>query len=231
MSDSQSDDEEGNATTEAEEDVFGYSKKGSWDDVVEFAKEITRSFKDAGIDPDVVDEWEGWRPRSKEEEGKMREKTAEKAKTEKGKKPSEKAGEAAEHLSDTSRHTAEGDVSKAAEKATKSAKSAGEAAGGAGRSVLRTVEDWVYKNITTQTSPLYIDTESFNASLTVPTPIAKRIKGIVGSGSEEEYTLSINPESEDVEDALDETFGSEAESEISEEMAKDDDTDTGSGNE
>ncbi|MDY6775103.1 MAG: DUF5828 family protein [Halobacteria archaeon] len=224
MSDQESEDSAGSETdaetetgTDAEEDVFGYSKKGSWDDVVEFAKEITRSFKDAGIDPEVVEEWEGWRPRTEEREGEMREKTAEKAKTEKGEKPSEKAGEAAEHLSDTSKHTAEGDVSKAAEKATKSAKSAGEAAGGAGRSVMRTVEDWVFKNITTQTSPLYLDAESFNASLTVPTPIAKRIKGIVGGEDEEEYTLSINPESEEVEDALNDTFGSEAEDEETQE--------------
>lgn len=201
-----------------EEESFGYSLQGTWSEIVGFAKSITSSFETHDVERETIDEWESWRPKSEEERDEMREKTVEKAKVEEGEDVGEMTGEAAEHLSESQKHTSEGEIEKAAEKASESAKSAGKAVEGAGRNMMRAIEGWVYKRIT-KTNPLYLDNKEFNASLEKMSSLPKKIKKIGNGGEkeedEQEYKLSIKPQSESVENALDKSFSEDDQKEES----------------
>ncbi|MDY7081866.1 MAG: DUF5828 family protein [Halobacteria archaeon] len=160
---------------DVEEDAFGYSLKGSWDEIVDFGETITQAFRDEKeLEDETVDRWNEWRPRRHEENEEMREKTIEEAKIDEGEDATEMADEAAEHLSETTKKTTEGEIEEAAENATESAKSAGKAVEGASRSVWRGIEDKVYRTIT-MTNPLYFDTKEFNVSLEKASSIGEKV--------------------------------------------------------
>ena len=206
---------DGDETEEqVEEDSFGYSLEGSWDEIVRFGEKIISTFEEHDVEQDTISEWDAWRPRSGEEEKEMREKTVEKAKVEEGDETAESAAETAEKLSETREKTAEGDIGEAAEKASEASKSAGKTVGDAGRDVVRAVEDRVYRRIT-KTNPLYFDTDNFNASLEVVESIGEKVgkvkdKLVNGEtdedGDDRRYKMTIKAESEEVEEALDEEF-------------------------
>jgi len=209
---SQSDD--GGETEErVEEDSFGYSLEGSWEEVVRFGEEITSTFEDHGVEQETVSEWDSWRPRTGEREDEMREKTVEKAKVDEGDEASESAAETAEKISETREKTAEGEIGEAAEKASEASRSAGKTVGDASRDVVRAVEDRVYRRIT-KTNPLYFDSENFNASLEAVESIGEkvgRVKDRILNGEREDeqggrYKMRINAESDEVGEALDEGF-------------------------
>lgn len=207
--------DDGDETEEqVEEDSFGYSLEGSWDEIVRFGEKIISTFEEHDVEQDTISEWDAWRPRSGEEEKEMREKTVEKAKVEEGDETAESAAETAEKLSETREKTAEGDIGEAAEKASEASKSAGKTVGDAGRDVVRAVEDRVYRRIT-KTNPLYFDTDNFNASLEVVESIGEKVgkvkdKLVNGEtdedGDDRRYKMTIKAESEEVEEALDEEF-------------------------
>jgi hypothetical protein len=209
-----SQEDEGDETEErVEEESFGYSLEGSWEEVVRFGEEIVSTFEQHGVEQDTISEWDAWRPRSGEQEEEMREKTVEKAKVEEGDETSESAAETAEKLSETREKTAEGEIGEAAEKASEASKSAGKTVGDASRDVVRAVEDRVYRRIT-KTNPLYFDSENFNASLEVVESIGEKMgkmKDRLVNGGEEgdgdtTYKMTIKAESEEVEEALSEGF-------------------------
>ena len=204
--------DDGDETEEqVEEDSFGYSLEGSWEEVVRFGEEIISTFEEHDVEQDTISEWDSWRPRTGEEKKQMREKTVEKAKVEEGDETAQTAAETAEKLSETREKTAEGEIGEAAEKASEASKSAGKTVGDAGRDVVRAVEDKVYRRIT-KTNPLYFDTENFNASLEVVESIGEKVGKVkdrlVNGGAEDEkrYKMTIKAESEEVEQALDEEF-------------------------
>ncbi|MCX2819198.1 DUF5828 family protein [Haladaptatus sp. F3-133] len=205
--------DDGDGKDEVEEEPFGYSVEGSWEDIVGFGEEIVSTFEEHDVEQDTVSEWDAWRPRSGEQEDEMREKTVEKAKVEEGDETSETAAETAEKLSETREKTAEGDITEAAEKASEASKSAGKTVGDASRDVVRAVEDRVYRRIT-RTNPLYFDSENFNASLKVVESIGEKMgkmkEKIVNGEADDEgdttYRMSINAESQEVEEALNDEF-------------------------
>jgi hypothetical protein len=213
--------DKGDGNEKVEEDSFGYSLEGSWDEVVRFGEEVISTFEEHGVEQETISEWDAWRPRSGEQEGEMRNKTVEKAKVEKGDKPSEDVAETAKNLSETGKKTTKGEIGEAAEKASEASKSAGKAVEDASRDVVRAVEDKVYRRIT-KTNPMYFDSENFNASLEVVSSIGKKVgkvketafeKLVNGETEKDEkkeeerrYRITIKAESEEVEKALDEEF-------------------------
>lgn len=208
----QDDGDESEDEEQVEEDSFGYSLKGSWEDVVRFGEEIISTFEDHDVEQETISEWDAWRPRSGEHEEEMREKTVEKAKVDKGDETAESAAETAEKISETREKTAEGEIGEAAEKASEASKSAGKAVEDASRDVVRAVEDKIYRRITKK-NPLYFDSENFNASLEVVESIGEKVnkvKGKILDGDQEDeektYKMTIKAESEEVEEALDEEF-------------------------
>lgn len=209
---------DGDESEKVEEDSFGYSLEGSWDEVVRFGEEIISTFEEHGVEQETISEWDAWRPRSGEQEGEMRKKTVEKAKVSRGDKPSENVAETAEKLSETGKKTSEGEIGEAAEKASEASKSAGKAVEDVSRGVVRAVEDKVYHRIT-KTNPMYFDSEDFNASLEVVSSIGEKVgkvketafeKLVNGETDDKEdekrYKMTIKAESEEVEEALDEEF-------------------------
>jgi hypothetical protein len=209
--------DEGDETEEqVEEDSFGYSLEGSWQEVVRFGEEIVSTFEEHDVEQDTISDWDSWRPRSGERQNEMREKTVEKAKVEEGDDTAESAAETAEKLSETREKTAEGDIGEAAEKASEASKSAGKAVRDASRDIVRAVEDRVYRRITKK-NPLYFDAENFNASLEVVESVGEKVnemKDKIVNGEEENegektYKMTINAESEEVEEALDDAFEEE----------------------
>mgnify|MGYP000226299447 FL=1 len=213
--------DKGDGNEKVEEDSFGYSLEGSWDEVVRFGEEVISTFEEHGVEQETISEWDAWRPRSGEQEGEMRNKTVEKAKVEKGDKPSEDVAETAKNLSETGKKTTKGEIGEAAEKASEASKSAGKAVEDASRDVVRAVEDKVYRRIT-KTNPMYFDSENFNASLEVVSSIGEKVgkvketafeKLVNGETEKDEkkeeekrYRITIKAESEEVEKALDEEF-------------------------
>jgi len=209
--------QDGDENENVEEDSFGYSLEGSWDEIVRFGEEIISTFEEHDVEQKAISEWDAWRPRSGEQEDEMRNKTVEKAKVERGDKPSEDVAETAKNLSETGKKTTEGEIGEAAEKASEASKSAGKAVEDASRDVVRAVEDKVYRRIT-KTNPMYFDSEDFNASLEVVSSIGKKVDNVKetafeklmsGEGPEEKekrYKMTIKAESEEVEEALDEGF-------------------------
>lgn len=210
--------DEGDGKEEVEEDSFGYSLEGGWDEIVGFGEEIISTFEEHGVEQETISEWDAWRPRSGEQEGEMRKKTVEKAKVEKGDKPSEDVAETAKSLSETGKKTTEGEIGEAAEKASEASKSAGKAVEDMSRGVVRAVEDRVYRRIT-KTNPMYFDSEDFNASLEVVSSIGEKVEKVKETAferlvngevkdqqEEKRYKMSIKAESEEVEEALDEEF-------------------------
>ncbi|MFW5983753.1 MAG: DUF5828 family protein [Halobacteria archaeon] len=210
--------DDGDETEEqVEEDSFGYSLEGRWEDIVRFGEEIISTFEEHDVKQETISEWDAWRPRSGEQEEEMREKTVEKAKVEEGDQTAESAAETAEKLSETREKTAEGEIGEAAEKASEASKSAGKTVGDASRDVVRAVEDKVYRRIT-KTNPLYFDTENFNASLKVVESIGEKVgkvKDKLVNGETDEghddrrYKMTIKAESDEVKEALDEEFEDE----------------------
>jgi len=201
---------------QVDEDSFGYSLEGSWEDVVRFGENIISTFEDHDVEQNTISEWDAWRPRGGEQEDEMREKTVEKAKVDEGDDAADDVAETAEKLSETREKTAEGEIGEAAEKASEASKSAGKAVQDAGRDVVRAVEDKVYRRIT-KTNPLYFDSENFNASLEVVESIGEKVGGMkdkIVNGEEKErddkrYRMTIKPESDEVEEALDDEFEKE----------------------
>ncbi len=204
---------------QVEEDSFGYSLEGSWEDVVRFGEEIISTFEEHGVEQDTISEWDAWRPRSGEEEREMRNKTVEKAKVGEGGNTTDDVAETAEKLSETREKTVEGEIGEAAEKASEASKSAGKAVEDASRDVVRAVEDKVYRRIT-KTNPMYFDSEEFNASLEVVSSIGEKVDKVketalekLTNGREREededekrYKMTIKAESSEVEEALDDEF-------------------------
>lgn len=202
-----------------EQDSFGYSVEGSWDDLVRFGEDVISTFEEHDVEQDTISEWDAWRPRSGEQETEMREKTVEKAKVDEGNRASEGVAETAEKISETREKTAEGEIGEAAEKVSEASKSAGKAVEDAGRDVVRAVEDRVYRRIT-KTNPMYFDSENFNASLEVVSSIGEKVgkvkktafdklvNGETTKEDEEEkrYKITIKAESEEVEEALNDEF-------------------------
>lgn len=213
--------DKGDGNEKVEEDSFGYSLEGSWDEVVRFGEEVISTFEEHGVEQETISEWDAWRPRSGEQEGEMRNKTVEKAKVEKGDKPSEDVAETAKNLSETGKKTTKGEIGEAAEKASEASKSAGKAVEDASRDVVRAVEDKVYRRIT-KTNPMYFDSENFNASLEVVSSIGEKVGKVKETAfeklvndetekdekkeEEKRYRITIKAESEEVEKALDEEF-------------------------
>ena len=213
--------DKGEENDKVEEDSFGYSLEGSWDEVVRFGEDVISTFEEHNVEQETISEWDAWRPRIGEQEGEMRNKTVEKAKVEKGDKPSEDVAETAKNLSETGKKTTKGEIGEAAEKASEASKSAGKAVEDASRDVVRAVEDKVYRRIT-KTNPMYFDSENFNASLEVVSSIGEKVgkvkktaeKLVNGEKKKDEkkeedekrYKITIKAESEEVKKALDEEF-------------------------
>lgn len=218
--------DEGDGNEKVEEDSFGYSLEGSWDEVVRFGEEVISTFEEHGVEQETISEWDAWRPRSGEQEGEMREKTVEKAKVDEGDRTAEGVAETAEKLSETREKTAEGEIGEAAEKASEASKSVGKTVEDASRDVVRAVEDKVYRRIT-KTNPLYFDSENFNASLEVVSSIGEKVgkvketafeklvngEGSKGDEEDKRYKITIKAESDEVEEALDEKFEESGEEE------------------
>lgn len=193
---------EATESDDVDEDAFGYSVEGTWDEIVGFGELVLHAFERAGLDSGEVDEWQSWRPLEEEGGREMREKAVEQAKMGEGDDAAEKAGEAADHAAESGAKVAEGEVGEAAEKAGKASKKAGEAAGHAGRDAVRGVEDAVYRRIV-KTSPLFYETENFNATLERITSFTDRLRDWVGDGErDQEYRMTVKAETDDVENAL-----------------------------
>ncbi len=191
---------------DVEQDSFGYTIQGSWRELVSFGEDVVSTFERHGVDQETISEWDSWRPRLGEEDQEMRNKTVEKAKVSEGEDRGELAEEAAEGLSKSREKTAEGEIGEAAEEMGETAKSAGKAVEGAGRDLMRMVEDKVYDRIA-RSGPMYFDSENFNASLEKVSKVKERLGEMVGRDSgEDEYRLTIKPESTEVEEALDDEF-------------------------
>ncbi|MFP4631922.1 MAG: DUF5828 family protein [Halobacteriota archaeon] len=197
---------------EVERDTFGYTVEGDWQDVVDFGEDVVSTFEEHDVDEETISEWDSWRPRSGEEAHNMRKKTVESAKVQEGEDPDEMADETAERLTRTGEKTREGDIGEAAESMGEAGRSASKAVGGVLRRLMRGIEERVYDRIA-RTNPLYFDASEFNASLEPIEGVVSKLPGREANGDEAEYRMSIKPESDEVERALDDEFESEAERE------------------
>jgi len=212
------DEEDDTEEETVEQDSFGYSFKGTWEEIVRKGEEIITAFEDSDVKQDTISEWDSWRPRSGEQETEMREKTVEKAKVDEGDDAGEDVAETAEKLDEAREKTAEGEIGEAAESATEASKSAGKAVENASRDMMRSFEDKVYRRITKR-NPLYFDSENFNATLEEISSVGDKVKKVkhkLVNGEEEdeedkEYKMTIKPNSEEVEEALDDEFEERAE--------------------
>lgn len=206
------DEEEKRDDETVEQDSFGYSFKGTWEEIVRHGEEIVTAFEDSKVKQDTISEWDSWRPRVGEQEPEMREKTVEKAKVDEGNDTSEDVAETAEKLDEAREKTAEGEIGEAAESASQASKSAGKAVEDASRDMMRSFEDKVYRRITKR-NPLYFDSENFNATLEELSSVGEKVKKVkdkLMNGEEgekdSEYKMTIKPNSDEVEEALDEEF-------------------------
>lgn len=64
---------------EPQETNSGVKKKGNWQDIAEFAREVEDAVKDSDLEDEEVEEYNEWRPREEETEEEIKERTAEKA--------------------------------------------------------------------------------------------------------------------------------------------------------
>ncbi len=64
---------------ELEETNSGVKKRGDWEEISEFAREVEEAVQDTDIEDEEVEEYNDWRPREEEDEDDIRERTAEKA--------------------------------------------------------------------------------------------------------------------------------------------------------
>jgi hypothetical protein len=64
---------------EPQETNSGVKKKGNWQDIAEFAREVEDAVKDSDLEDEEVEEYNDWRPREEETEEEIKERTAEKA--------------------------------------------------------------------------------------------------------------------------------------------------------
>ncbi len=64
---------------ELEETNSGVKKKGDWEEISEFAREVEKAVEDTDLEDDEVEEYNDWRPREDEDEKDIRDRTAEKA--------------------------------------------------------------------------------------------------------------------------------------------------------
>lgn len=96
---------------ELQETNSGIKKKGDWNEIAEFAREVEDAVKDSDLDDEEIQQYNDWRPREEETEKDIKERTAEKAaievsrdevsiinETEKAGKKFAKAGEKASKL-------------------------------------------------------------------------------------------------------------------------------------
>jgi hypothetical protein len=165
-----------------EESVSGFSVEGSWADVVELGERVTRALRDlreesidydGDLDGDAFQQWEEWRPKLEERVDQLNEKTAEQAAVDEGegeqegKSPDEDIKKAGEKLSDSYERLEDDDADpdRAVEDWRESVGYVARAADSAGRKALRAVEGAVYRNVMTQMSPYYFDSELVSANL------------------------------------------------------------------
>jgi hypothetical protein len=193
-----------------EESVSGFSVEGSWADVVELGERVTRALRDlreegAGrdgddegdsdvdvdLDGEAFQQWEEWRPKLEERVDQLNEKTAEQAAVDegegeqKGKSPDEDIKKAGEKLSDSyERLEDDADPDRAVEDWRESVGYVARAADSAGRKALRAVEGVVYRNVMTQMSPYYFDSELVSANL--------------GRAREEGFRFEVNVNDDDL---------------------------------
>lgn len=64
---------------EPQETNSGVKKKGDWEEIAEFAREVEDAVKDTDLADDEVEQYNEWRPREEETETEIKERTAEKA--------------------------------------------------------------------------------------------------------------------------------------------------------
>jgi len=61
------------------ESISGFKKDGSWEEIVEHGEHITEAIQDEGVEEGDFDDWDEWRPKSREGiDEEMTQKTAEK---------------------------------------------------------------------------------------------------------------------------------------------------------
>lgn len=67
------------ADEKVEETNAGVKKKGEWEDIRKFAKEVEEALEESDVEDDSVKKYKDWRPRKEDDEENVREKTVEAA--------------------------------------------------------------------------------------------------------------------------------------------------------
>jgi len=178
-----------------EESVSGFRVRGSWGDVVEHGERITRALRDLADegrldDEEPIEAWDDWRPKQHERLGEdVNRKTAEQASVGEGegeragKEPNEDLQTAGEKLSDS--YESLDDPEEAVEDWRESVNYIARAADSAGRKAIRAVEGAVYRNVMTQVSPYYFDSDLVSANIRRP--------------DEDDYVLEVKINDDDLE--------------------------------
>ncbi|MFB6192596.1 MAG: DUF5828 family protein [Haloarculaceae archaeon] len=178
-----------------EESVSGFRVRGSWGDVVEHGERITRALRDLAEEGHVdaeesIEEWDEWRPKQHERLGEdVNRKTAEQASVGEGegeragKDPNEDLQTAGEKLSDS--YDSLDEPEEAVEDWRESVNYIARAADSAGRKAIRAVEGAVYRNVMTQVSPYYFDSDLVSAN-------TRRL-------GEDDYALEVKINDDDLE--------------------------------
>ncbi|MFQ3308619.1 MAG: hypothetical protein ACI977_000862 [Candidatus Nanohaloarchaea archaeon] len=145
---------------EPRETNSGVKKKGDWDEIAEFAREVEDAVKDSDLDESEVKEYNEWRPREEETEQDIKKKTAEKAaikvpredvsivnETEKAGKELARAGEKAANFESPRNNFREGIRHFVGGIVMKSA------------SYMRSVEQRMYRSFMLRFNPYFYDTQ------------------------------------------------------------------------
>jgi len=180
----------------AEVTTSGLEFEGDWEEICDFSEELEMVMELYLEDKDEIEEYDDWRPREKDTEEDMKEKTAEEAAVKEkdiengfdGAK--EELGEAEEKLADSVHDVLNGiDPSRDLKEALLKIEKVVEVE--SVRSI-RKVEETIYKKLMLKFNPYYFDTEDFSVNL-------ERKK-------DHQYVLTINVTDEELRKHFQERF-------------------------
>lgn len=192
-----------------EKTLQGYKKQGSWDEVVEFGRKISKA-----LDKDLLEEkglahekkeWEKWRPKQNEDLDKdMNQKTAEQARLsenereKQGKTPQDDLKKATEEIEESAKNIVhpKKDTNKGVSEGQNSINHASKAAGTLSRRLIRKIETITYKKIMTQVSPYYFDNALISANIGQ------------GNFNGSDFTFEVTINDEEIRENVDENFKS-----------------------
>lgn len=158
--------------------LSGYKQCGSWADIVEHGERITVALRHLDADPELLEQWDTWRPKSEERlRSEVKDKTAAQAAVSEG--PGEKDGKpanrdlkkAGQKLSHTGMSDTPGEAAKDVQQ---SLSYAARAVDTVSRKAIRSVEQTVYKHVMTKMSPYYFDNELLSANAARTTKLTNR---------------------------------------------------------